>query len=236
MAILKKSLRSHYPLVCCAAVFICFALGYILLVGIDKIVHPTAEEFYFSTYTVFTQFGPIIFSVIVLYFYISDYNGKNILFYKLLGYKALRYYLEKQGILVLWLLVPTIIMSLLISLVYNDYSKLVPMFLCYAFVLVYIVLIASIWGFLFKNLILSFCVNLSLWLISIVASSYATVIGILAYFDASNSFYENVENYLSGSLFSSDMIINPLLYDVGLFVVVAVVVFLFRRRWQKNGI
>ena len=147
MAILKKSLRSRYPLVCCATVFICFALGYILLVGIDQIAHPTVEEFYFSTYTVFTQFGPIIFSVIVLHFFISDYSGKNILFYKLIGYKALNYHLEKQGILVFWLLVPTLVMSLLISLAYGDYSKLVPMFLCYMLVLISIVLIASLWGF-----------------------------------------------------------------------------------------
>lgn len=39
-----------------------FAMGWILPIGIDKVTRLSYREYLFSTYTVFTQFGFLMFS------------------------------------------------------------------------------------------------------------------------------------------------------------------------------
>lgn len=45
-----------------------FAMGWILPIGIDKVTRLSYREYLFSTYTVFTQFGFLMFSFLVSFF------------------------------------------------------------------------------------------------------------------------------------------------------------------------
>lgn len=92
---IKKNIRNKYWVFCIITVGICFFLGYFLLASLDKITHPSVQELYNSIYTVYTEFGMLIFPVLILQTFSSDYKNKNILFYKLLGYNWLRYFSGK---------------------------------------------------------------------------------------------------------------------------------------------
>lgn len=61
----RKSIRGRTLFYIISTVALTYVLGYILPVGIDKIRHLTLGEFYFSTYTVFTQFGFLIFGFVM---------------------------------------------------------------------------------------------------------------------------------------------------------------------------
>lgn len=106
---IKKNIRNKYWVFCIITVGICFFLGYFLLASLDKITHPSVQELYNSIYTVYTEFGMLIFPVLILQTFSGDYKNKNILFYKLMGYNWLRYFLEKLLINFLFISIPTII-------------------------------------------------------------------------------------------------------------------------------
>ena len=93
---IRKNIKNHFFLFYLLTVAICFVLGYVLLVSLDKISNPTISELYVSIYTVITQFGMLIFPVLIIQSFVSDYKNKNILFYKLMGYNWLRYFFDKN--------------------------------------------------------------------------------------------------------------------------------------------
>ena len=99
---IRKNIKNHFFLFYLLTVAICFVLGYVLLVSLDKISNPTISELYVSIYTVITQFGMLIFPVLIIQSFVSDYKNKNILFYKLMGYNWLRYFLTKIAVILAW--------------------------------------------------------------------------------------------------------------------------------------
>ncbi|NGU89435.1 peptide ABC transporter permease, partial [Staphylococcus aureus] len=56
-----------------------FLLGYFLPIGIDKIKNLSYGQFFFSSYTVATEFGFLLFSFVIAYFINKEYSNKNIL-------------------------------------------------------------------------------------------------------------------------------------------------------------
>ena len=64
---IKRTINNKVFLFCISTVMLAFILGYILLVSIDKIEDVTLNQFFFSVYTVFTQFGMLFFSIIIIY-------------------------------------------------------------------------------------------------------------------------------------------------------------------------
>lgn len=86
--------------------------------SLDKITHPSVQELYNSIYTVYTEFGMLIFPVLILQTFSGDYKNKNILFYKLMGYNWLRYFLEKLLINFLFISIPTIIGLIIVSTIW----------------------------------------------------------------------------------------------------------------------
>lgn len=233
---LKRSFRSGYYLMCLVTICICFVLGFILVVSIDKIPKPTIEQLLYSIYTVYTQFGMLVFSVLVIYQMSVDYKEKNILFYKLCGYNWLKYFLNKLGIALLWLSVATIISILVVSIIYGDFSYSLSMIFYFESVLIYEVLVTSLWGFLFKNLILGFVVNLFFWLVSIVASTGNKLFALLSYYDASNDVYQQVGQYFDTKGDASLPIVENCIYLLSAFIIILILVGIFRKRWERNGI
>ena len=143
------------------------------MVSIDKIKinDITLNVLFQSVYTVFTQFGMLILPIIVIYSFNIDYKEKNILFYQLLDINEITYFLTKVGVLIFWFSLYIFIFNTLTCILYKDFSKFMIMFAYYENVVIFYVLIVSCIAFLFNNLISSFCLNLFLWISSIVAST-----------------------------------------------------------------
>ncbi|AWI94686.1 hypothetical protein GZ153_09235 [Staphylococcus aureus] len=76
-----------------------FLLGYFLPIGIDKVKSLSYSQFFFSSYTVATQLGFLLFSFVIAYFINKEYSNKNILFYKLIGDNIFTFFYKKVAVL-----------------------------------------------------------------------------------------------------------------------------------------
>ena len=119
---IRKNIKNHSFLFYLLTIVIWFVLGYVLLVSLDKNYDPTISELYISIYTVITQFGMLIFPVLIIQTFASDYKNKNILFYKLMGYNWLRYFLTKVAVILAWMSIIVLGGVVGISIMYQDFS------------------------------------------------------------------------------------------------------------------
>lgn len=233
---IKKCIRNKFYIFCIITVAICFGLGYFLLASLDKIVSPTIAELYNSIYTVYTEFGMLIFPVLILSTFTSDYKNKNILFYKLMGYNWFKYFFSKVCINFICLSVPTILGIIFVSLIYQDYSYLTIMILYFESVLSFQVLLECLWGFFFKSMMLGYMVNFAYWLFSIIFATANARLSFFARYDAANNVYINLGEYFNTKDRSYLNISENFLYTLAVFIFVLCFVYLGRKRWEKNGI
>ena len=211
-------------------------LGYVLLVSLDKISNPSLEELFISIYTVFTQFGMLIFSVLTIQTFATDYKAKNILFYKLMGYNWLRFFLEKVGVLLFWMSVMTLSGICLISILYQDFSLTIVTMFYFESALIYEILLASMWGFLLKSVIGAYVSNFAFWIIAMIASIANHKLSFLARYDASNPIFLRFNQYYNTGNTEYLDIIGNVIYTIILSGVILGIVCAFRKRWEKNGI
>ena len=137
---IKRSINNKSFLFCLLTVVLSFILGYILLVSMDKIENVTINQLFFSVYTVFTQFGTMIFSIVIIYSINSDYKEKNILFYKSMGISAQKYFLMKLLVMIFWFSIAVLIAILGVCILYGDINKFPIMFNYFENVILYIIL------------------------------------------------------------------------------------------------
>lgn len=233
---IRKNIRNHSFVHYLLTIVICFLLGYVLLVSLDKISNPTIGELYISIYTVITQFGMLIFPVLIIQTFVSDYKNKNILFYKLMGYNWLRYFLTKLVVISSWMSIVVLGGVICISVIYQDFSYTLAVMNYYESAIIYEILIASMWGFLFKSVIGAYVVNFAFWLFSMVVSIANNSFSFLARYDASNPVFVKFNQYFNTNNGEYLMIRENIIYSIVLFFVVLFVVFVFRRRWENNGL
>lgn len=229
----RKDVKNRYFIYYLATVIICFVLGYVLLVSLDKISNPSLEELFISIYTVFTQFGMLIFSVLTIQTFATDYKAKNILFYKLMGYNWLRFFLEKVGVLLFWMSVMTLSGICLISILYQDFSLTIVTMFYFESALIYEILLASMWGFLLKSVIGAYVSNFAFWIIAMIANHK---LSFLARYDASNPIFLRFNQYYNTGNTEYLDIIGNVIYTIILSGVILGIVCAFRKRWEKNGI
>ena len=194
---IRKNIKNHFFLFYLLTVAICFVLGYVLLVSLDKISNPTISELYVSIYTVITQFGMLIFPVLIIQSFVSDYKNKNILFYKLMGYNWLRYFLTKIAVILAWMSIIVFGGVIGISIVYQDFSYTLATLFYFESAIIYEILLASMWGFLFKSVIGAYVVNFAFWLFSMVASIANPKLSFLVRYDASNPVFIKFNQYFN---------------------------------------
>ncbi len=74
----KKSISNKIIYKCSGVLFIfLFLLGYFLPIGIDKVKSLSYSQFFFSSYTVATQLGFLLFSFVIAYFINKEYSNKK---------------------------------------------------------------------------------------------------------------------------------------------------------------
>ena len=232
----KRSINNRSFIFCFLTVLISFILGYILLISIDKIEVVTLKQLYFSVYTVFTQFGIMIFSIVILYSINLDYKEKNILFYQAIGINAKKYFLNKLSVMLLWFSCAIFIAMFTVCSIYKDFSDFLVMLIYFENVIIYTLLISSLLGYIFKNILVAFGMNLFIWLGSIIIYTIFPNCKYIAYFDASNILYLNFEKYIDSGRLEYLQIWESFLYNILLFIFVLSLVCIFSKRWIKNGI
>lgn len=233
---LKRTINNKSFIFCIITVILSFLLGYFLLVGVDKIDNVTKEQLIFSIYTVLTQFGRMIFPFIIIYSFSVDYREKNILFYKNLRINAIKYFLLKFSSMLLWFTIGVLLITSAISLMYGDFSYFGVSFMYFENVMIYIIIISSIIGFSFKNMIGAFGVNLLLWVFSIITLTVNPKIKFMAYYDATNFLYLDFEKYLSSA--NSDLlhIETSVMYNSVAFIISLIIVKITSKKWLGRGV
>lgn len=232
----KKYIRNRFYIFSIVTVGICFLLGYFLLASLDKIVYPSVTELYNSIYTVYTEFGMLIFPVLILQTFSSDYKNKNILFYKLIGYNWFHYFVEKLVINFCCISIPTILGLTFISVIYNDFSYLGVMIIYFESVISFQVLLECLWGFLFKSMMVGYMVNFAYWLFSIIFATANAKLSFFARYDAANSVYLKLGKYFDTGHTAFLTIGENIVYTFLVLAIILCIVYFYRRGWEKNGI
>lgn len=184
----KKSISNKIILTLGILFIFVFLLGYFLPVGIDKVSNLTYGQYFFSTYTVATEFGFLLFSFIIAYFINKEYSNKNTLFYKLLGDNVFKFFYKKAAILFIESLIFLTIGLTIISAVFSNFSHFLLLLTLFSLVLLQYILIIGTISVLSPNVLISIGISIIYWIGSIILVAInKTIFGIIAPFEASNN-------------------------------------------------
>ncbi|MCG8396115.1 peptide ABC transporter permease [Bacillus atrophaeus] len=235
----KKSMSNKVFIILGSMVVFLFLLGYFLLVGIDKVSNVTSEMFFFSSYTVATQFGLMLFSFVIAFFINREYSNKNILFYKLIGENIYTFFYKKIAVLFLECFAFIALGLLIISLMYHDFSHFTLMlFLFSAVILQYILIIGTI-SILCSNILTSIGVSIVYWITSVILVAISNkMFGFIAPFEAGNTMYHRIENVLQSDhmTLGNHDILYIILYLISIMIINVIVLSFSKTRWIKMGI
>ncbi|MHD0396655.1 peptide ABC transporter permease [Staphylococcus simulans] len=236
---LRKTLSNKILLTLGVLFIFLFLLGYFLPVGIDKVKHLTYGQYFFSTYTVATEFGFLLFSFIIAYFINKEYAHQNVLFYRLLGNTDFTFFYKKLAILFLECFVFICIGITTTSLMFNDFSHYFFLIIMFSLVILQYILIIGTISMLSPNILISVGISIVYWIASIILVAInKQIFGILAPFEASNIMYPRVEATLNGetlALTSYDITLL-IVYFLLLFTINVIVLFFARKRWLRLGL
>jgi len=215
-----------------------FLIGWYLPIGIEKVEKLDYRDYLFSTYTVFTQFGFLMFSFIIAFFVNKEYSNKTILFYRLLNYNSVKFFLNKIYVLIVESVLLVMIMLTIVSVVYQNFSLFpLMMFLLTTVVAQYIIIIGLI-SFLSRNILLSIGLSIAYWILTYVLVSNSSSLSFLAIFDASNKLYAHIDHvFKTGNDFISSSNSLLIISYIGCLLLLSIVIStLTNRRWLKLGI
>jgi len=215
-----------------------FLIGWYLPIGVEKVEKLDYRDYLFSTYTVFTQFGFLMFSFIIAFFVNKEYSNKTILFYRLLNYNSVKFFLNKIYVLIVESVLLVMIMLTIVSAIYQNFSLFpLMMFLLTTVVAQYIIIIGLI-SFLSRNILLSIGLSIAYWILTYVLVSNSSSLSFLAIFDASNKLYAHIDHvFKTGNDFISSSNSLLIISYIGCLLLLSIVIStLTNRRWLKLGI
>ncbi|AOD26756.1 ABC transporter permease [Streptococcus thermophilus] len=233
-----KSFRNKTLLYIFSSVILSYILGYILPVGIDKVSKLSIGDFYFSTYTVFTQFGFLLFGFVIVYFFNKDYADKTILFSFFSGINSLKFLFTKVTVLLFEFVFSIFISNILMALFlrFNSFHFMFSLLMFSLIVLQYILIVGTI-SLIFSNLLISLGVSLVYWILSIILVAVGGFFKLVAIFDASNSLYVLVEKIFSkGEIIQMHDFVVVIPYILILIFLSLFVGVISNKRWLRNGL
>ena len=206
--------------------------------GIDKVSKLSIGDFYFSTYTVFTQFGFLLFGFVIVYFFNKDYADKTILFSFFSGINSLKFLFTKVTVLLFEFIFSIFISNILTALFFrfNSFHFMFSLLMFSLIVLQYILIVGTI-SLIFSNLLISLGVSLVYWILSIILVAVGGFFKLVAIFDASNSLYVLVEKIFSkGEIIQMHDFIVVIPYILILIFLSLFVGVISNKRWLRNGL
>jgi len=234
----KKSLTNKVIYILITVICFSFLLGYFLPVGIDKVKHLSQGDFFFSTYTVLTQFGFLLFAFVISFFINKEYGDKNILFYRLMNKNIFSFFYEKVTILFMEAFLTIFILLISISLFYGDFTNFFTSLFLYSAVILQYILIIGIIALFSKNILISIGISIVYWITSVILVAISKKLSFFAPFDASNNLYRIIEKtYMSDSSIIGNGVIVPIIVYIFILIIIQVLLMsIFKKRWLILGI
>lgn len=235
---LKKTISNKIMIILIAIIVAIFAMGWILPIGIDKVTRLSYREYLFSTYTVFTQFGFLMFSFLVSFFINKEYSGKTILFYRMMNTNSLTFYIKKVLTLTVETLGSILVLLFIVSFIFMDFSVILQMFFLLSMISIQYILIVALISFLSANVLLSIGFSILYWITTVLFVAIGGFLRFFAIFDASNELYLNVQNFLEGSenSISFDHNLLIILYIIVLTIIALAIARVNNKRWLRLGV
>ena len=234
----RKSLSNKIILILGILFCFLFLLGYFLPIGIDKVKHLSYSEYFFSAYTVATEFGFLLFSFVISYFINKEYSNKNILFYKLIDENIFSFFYKKVAIFFIECFLFIVLGLTLISILFSNFSHYFLLLILFSLVILQYILIIGTISIVSPNVLISIGLSIVYWIGSIILVAInKNRFGLIAPFEASNSMYMSIEDILNNkiALIPSHDILTILLFFILLFIINFVILLLSKKRWLKLG-
>ena len=234
----RKSLSNKIILILGILFCFLFLLVYFLPIGIDKVKHLSYSEYFFSAYTVATEFGFLLFSFVISYFINKEYSNKNILFYKLIDENIFSFFYKKVAILFIECFLFLVLGLTLISILFSNFSHYFLLLILFSLVILQYILIIGTISIVSPNVLISIGLSIVYWIGSIILVAInKNRFGLIAPFEASNSMYMSIEDILNNkiALIPSHDILTILLFFILLFIINFVILLLSKKRWLKLG-
>ena len=234
----KKSISNKILLTLGILFIFLFLLGYFLPVGIDKAKHLSYSQYFFSAYTVATEFGFLLFSFIIAYFINKEYSNKNTLFYKLIGENIFSFFYKKALVLFVECFIFIFLGITIISLVFSNFSHYLLLLILFSLVILQYILIVGTISLISPNVLVSIGISIIYWIGSIILVAInKNVFGVIAPFEASNSMYMSVEKILNNkmNMINSHDVWTIILFFFIIFIVNFIILISSKNRWLKLG-
>lgn len=234
----KKSISNKILLTLGILFIFLFLLGYFLPVGIDKAKHLSYSQYFFSAYTVATEFGFLLFSFIIAYFINKEYSNKNTLFYKLIGENIFSFFYKKVLVLFVECFIFTFLGITIISLIFSNFSHYLLLLILFSLVILQYILIVGTISLISPNVLVSIGISIIYWIGSIILVAInKNVFGVIAPFEASNSMYMSIEKILNNkmNMINSHDMWTIILFFVIIFIVNFIILISSKNRWLKLG-
>lgn len=234
----RKSLSNKIILILGILFCFLFLLGYFLPIGIDKVKHLSYSEYFFSAYTVATEFGFLLFSFVISYFINKEYSNKNILFYKLIDENIFSFFYKKVAILFIECFLFIVLGLTLISILFSNFSHYFLLLILFSLVILQYILIIGTISIVSPNVLISIGLSIVYWIGSIILVAInKNRFGLIAPFEASNSMYMSIEDILKNKISSIPLhnIVTILMFFLFLFIINFIVLTIFKKKWIKFG-
>lgn len=234
----KKSISNKILLTLGILFIFLFLLGYFLPVGIDKAKHLSYSQYFFSAYTVATEFGFLLFSFITAYFINKEYSNKNTLFYKLIGENIFSFFYKKALVLFVECFIFIFLGITIISLVFSNFSHYLLLLILFSLVILQYILIVGTISLISPNVLVSIGISIIYWIGSIILVAInKNVFGVIAPFEASNSMYMSIEKILNNkmNMINSHDVWTIILFFFIIFIVNFIILISSKSRWLKLG-
>lgn len=234
----KKSISNKILLTLGILFIFLFLLGYFLPVGIDKAKHLSYSQYFFSAYTVATEFGFLLFSFIIAYFINKEYSNKNTLFYKLIGENIFSFFYKKVLVLFVECFIFIFLGITIISLVFSNFSHYLLLLILFSLVILQYILIVGTISLISPNVLVSIGISIIYWIGSIILVAInKNVFGVIAPFEASNSMYMSIEKILNNkmNMINSHDVWTIILFFFIIFIVNFIILISSKNRWLKLG-
>lgn len=237
---LKRFARSAYLVVAIGLSVLFFIGGYAW--GMPS--HPDGVPYavlFEAVYTVYCQFGQLILSAFAMHSVANDYADKNILFYRELGFDSTRYYLCKVTTMSCALIASYGVCSLVCCAIYQDFSLWAGMLLQVAALIVTYVSIFCLVALVVGKFVPSYFAYIVWWIgVSAAVSIGPDWIAWLQPFDQNAGIYlTTVEHLANSPAFlgsQAHTILTCVIYTLVVLAIGALISFIIKRRWLRNGV
>lgn len=235
---LKRIKNNHLGLYIVVISILSGILGLVLMLTLDKMSFSevTLGEIQYSIYTVYTQFGFFFFPVLAIYHINNDYRDKNIIFYKMIKVNVFSYILFKICTLMLFMMIGIMIVAIGIGVIYGDLSNAFLFFIKLGNVSSFIVIVAVLYAYLCKSMILAYCINFAMWIMGAILHSINDIFRFTIFYDGSLERHRQFQEVLKNGHIIDRTVFDELLYNLIVILVVVAIVGIFKKRWEKNGI